>query len=133
MPPPASQLPETASAMQSAGSPQAGARHDDGTGLVRLDPWLEPYSQHLRNRYLHFLHFRSILEQHGGALGEMTTGHQYFGFNRGTHEGKSGVWYREWAPGAKSLKLIGDFNGWAREGRCGKGRVVGVVLLLLHD
>ncbi len=23
--------------------------------------------------------------------------------------------YREWAPGAKALHLIGDFNGWNRE------------------
>ncbi len=24
------------------------------------------------------------------------------------------MWYREWAPGAQSLRLIGDFNGWDR-------------------
>lgn len=23
------------------------------------------------------------------------------GLNRGTHEGKEGIWYREWGPGAK--------------------------------
>jgi 1,4-alpha-glucan branching enzyme len=91
-----------------------GGRRDDGTGLVALDPWLEPYSQHLRNRFLHYKHFRSLLEEHGGVLGEMTTGHMYFGLNRGTKEGKGGVWYREWAPGAKYLSLIGDFNGWDR-------------------
>ncbi|HVT80286.1 MAG TPA: alpha-amylase family glycosyl hydrolase, partial [Phycisphaerae bacterium] len=91
-----------------------GGRRDDGTGLVALDPWLEPYSQHLRNRFLHYKHFRSQLEEHGGVLGEMTTGHMYFGLNRGTKEGKGGVWYREWAPGAKYLSLIGDFNGWDR-------------------
>ncbi len=28
--------------------------------------------------------------------------------------GRPGVWYREWAPGAHSLSLIGDFNGWDR-------------------
>ncbi len=89
-------------------------RHEDGTGLVKLDPWLEPYSQHLRNRFLHYKHFREVLEQHGGNLGEMTTGHLYFGLNRGSKDGKGGVWYREWAPGAKYLALIGDFNGWDR-------------------
>jgi 1,4-alpha-glucan branching enzyme len=89
-------------------------RRDDGTGLVNLDPWLEPYSHHLRNRHLHYLHFRSILDQHGGPTGEMTTGHKYFGLNRGTHEGKTGVWYREWAPEARSLHLVGDFNDWNR-------------------
>ena len=24
------------------------------------------------------------------------------------------MWYREWAPGAHYLALIGDFNGWDR-------------------
>ena len=90
-------------------------RRDDGTGLVALDPWLEPYAQPLRNRFRHYQHFRSILDQHGGTAGEMTTGHQYFGLNRGTSGGHSGVWYREWAPGAQSLRLVGDFNGWNRQ------------------
>jgi 1,4-alpha-glucan branching enzyme len=94
------------------GNPQ---RKDDGTGLVSLDPWLEPYSNHLRNRFLHYKHMRSILDEHGGVRGEMTTGPLYFGFNRGTRDGKPGVWYREWAPAAKSLRLIGDFNEWNRD------------------
>lgn len=27
--------------------------------------------------------------------------YQRFGLNRGEHEGRRGIWYREWAPGAK--------------------------------
>ena len=111
--------------MASAGNPQVASaqkhpsespppRRDDGTGLVSLDPWLEHYAEKLRNRFKHYLHFRGVLDQHGGPLGEMTTGHQFFGLNRGTHEGKAGVWYREWAPGALSLRLVGDFNNWDR-------------------
>jgi 1,4-alpha-glucan branching enzyme len=87
----------------------------DGTGLVRLDPWLEPYSEHLRNRYKHYLHMRSRVDDHGGLQGEMTMGHTYFGLNRGMREGEPGVWYREWAPAAQRLKLIGDFNAWNRD------------------
>lgn len=90
----------------------------DGTGLIDHDPWLEPYVAHLRNRHLHFQHFRNRIDEHGGLLGNMTSGHRFFGFNRGTHDnsptGKPGVWYREWAPGALSLRLIGDFNDWDR-------------------
>jgi 1,4-alpha-glucan branching enzyme len=89
-------------------------RRDDGTGLVVQDPWLEPYEGRLRERHQHYLKFRALLDQQGGPTGEMTQGHHYFGLNRGTHAGKSGVWYREWAPGAQSLRLIGDFNGWDR-------------------
>ena len=28
-------------------------------------------------------------------------GYKYYGLNRGEHEGKTGIWYREWAPGAR--------------------------------
>ena len=106
-------IPQVASAQR---PPPASPppRRDDGTGLISLDPWLEPYADQLRSRFKHYLHFRDVLDQHGGPLGEMTTGHLYFGFNRGTHEGKTGVWYREWAPGAQSLRLVGDFNNWDR-------------------
>ena len=27
--------------------------------------------------------------------------YKFYGLNRGEHEGKTGIWYREWAPGAK--------------------------------
>lgn len=28
-------------------------------------------------------------------------GYDFYGLNRGEHEGKKGIWYREWAPGAQ--------------------------------
>ena len=28
-------------------------------------------------------------------------GYKFYGLNRGEHEGKAGLWYREWAPAAK--------------------------------
>ena len=31
-------------------------------------------------------------------------GYKYYGLNRGEHEGKEGIWYREWAPGARVQK-----------------------------
>src|SRR5690606_37534304 len=52
----------------------------------------------------------------GGLMGQISQGHHYFGFNRGTFYDKPGVWYREWAPGALQLRLIGDFNDWDRYG-----------------
>lgn len=36
----------------------------------------------------------------------------YYGLNRGEHEGKTGLWYREWAPGARAIALVGEFNNW---------------------
>jgi len=85
----------------------------DGTGLIALDPWLEPYRDRLLGRHAHYLWMLSNLP-FSDLLGSTSKGHQYFGLNRGEHEGKTGVWYREWAPGATALSLIGDFNGWVR-------------------
>ncbi|HWD37601.1 MAG TPA: alpha-amylase family glycosyl hydrolase [Fimbriimonas sp.] len=85
----------------------------DGTGLIALDPWLEPYRDALRSRYEHYLRTKANLI--GGDLaGEASLGHLYFGLNRGERDGKTGVWYREWAPGAHGLFLCGEFNEWDR-------------------
>lgn len=84
----------------------------DGTGLIALDPWLEPYRDSLRLRYTHYRRMKAQLP--GDLLGEASLGHRFFGFNRGQHAGLEGIWYREWAPGARALFLIGDFNGWNR-------------------
>jgi 1,4-alpha-glucan branching enzyme len=82
--------------------------------LVDQDPWLAPHEAAIRGRLDYYRALLNRLEPEGGLLGKISQGHRYFGFNRGEHEGKSGVWYREWAPEALQLKLIGDFNGWDR-------------------
>ncbi len=92
-----------------------GKHQPDGTRLIELDPYLKPYVSQLRERFKQYLHFKSIIEKTGGVLGEISQGHRYFGFNCGEKEGESGVWYREWAPSAHSLSLIGDFNDWNRD------------------
>ena len=92
------------------------SQRTDGTALVDVDPWLEPYSDQLRRRYAYYQHVRGKFDATGGLLGDVSKGHHYFGFNRGELWGKSGVWYREWAPAALQLRLIGDFNNWNRMG-----------------
>ena len=87
----------------------------DGTALIDIDPLLKPYTAQLRERFAHYQRFKAAIEKTGSLLGEISQGHQYFGFNRGEHEGETGVWYREWAPGAEALALIGDFNDWSRD------------------
>jgi len=87
----------------------------DGTHLIKLDPLLKPYASQLRERFTHYQRSKSHIEKTGGLLGEISQGHQFFGFNRGENDGESGLWYREWAPGAYSLSLIGDFNDWNRD------------------
>ncbi len=86
----------------------------DGTGLVQVDPWLEPYSEKLRARHAYFKKVLEKINATGGLTGAISQGHHYFGFNRGESDGQPGVWYREWAPGAVHLSLIGDLNNWDR-------------------
>ena len=86
----------------------------DGTALIKRDSLLKPYAPQLRERFAHYQRFKAEIEKTGGVLGEISQGHHYFGFNRGENDGETGVWYREWAPNAHALSLIGDFNGWDR-------------------
>ncbi len=90
-------------------------RYGDGTGLCKADGWLAPYAERLRERQQRFLAKYAELERAGGLLERVSLGHHYFGLHRGEHQGNTGIWAREWAPGATRLSLIGDFNDWDRE------------------
>ncbi len=39
----------------------------------------------------------------------------FFGAHKGVRDGKEGVYFRVWAPKAKSVSLVGDFNNWDRK------------------
>ncbi|MBN2560571.1 MAG: alpha amylase C-terminal domain-containing protein [Phycisphaerae bacterium] len=105
----------------------------DGTGLTVLDPWLEPYADALRRRQQHCqMTLHRILEA-GGSLDAFSRGHLYFGLNRGERGGQPGVWYREWAPGARALFLAGDFNDWNRQSHPLDRDEFGVWSLFLDD
>jgi len=80
--------------------------------LTEQDPWLEPYLDGLRRRAERYAQLRQQIAPDGNLMGAITQGHHHFGLNRGEHEGMPGVWYREWAPGAEYLALVGDFNQW---------------------
>lgn len=76
--------------------------------LIADDPWLAPYQQDVEARHDRFLTKLKEL----GKLEDFASGHLYFGFQF-NHSSKQ--WsYREWAPGASALFLIGDFNNWDR-------------------
>ena len=96
-------------------NPDADADHDEPIPLVEQDPWLLPFTDALRAREQRLHNARVGFEPGGGLLGTISRGHHYFGLNRGENDGQPGVWYREWAPGATSLFLTGDFNGWNRD------------------
>jgi len=80
--------------------------------IVKDDPWLEPYTNDINERIETFNGLKLKLEEHFGSLREFANAHKYFGFNY--DKKKKGWYYREWAPMAYSLYLIGDFNMWNR-------------------
>ncbi len=105
----------------------------DGSGLIAGDQWLAPFAGPLAARQAHFREALNRLKPTGGLLGQISQGHHYFGFNRGEFYGKPGVWYREWAPAALQLRLIGDFNNWDRWGNPMVRDQFGVWSLFLPD
>src|SRR3954454_2914797 len=112
---------------------QASIRRTDGTRLIDVDPWLERYADKLRARFHYYKLVKGKFDSTGGLLGDVSQGHKYFGFNRGELWGKPGVWYREWAPAALQLRLIGDFNNWDRYGNPLVRDQFGVWSLFLPD
>ncbi|MDR0612596.1 MAG: alpha amylase C-terminal domain-containing protein [Dysgonamonadaceae bacterium] len=77
--------------------------------LIKNDPWLKPYSPAIEGRHNYFLHKEKELTRDGEiSLSDFASGHLYFGL----HDTPSGWVFREWAPGAENIYLIGDFNGW---------------------
>ncbi len=105
----------------------------DGTGLLDHDPWLAPHADALRARFKRLQKVLQSFQPNGGLTGQVSQGHHYFGFNRGEFHGQPGVWYREWAPAALQLRLIGDFNGWDRFGHPMVRDEYGVWSLFLSD
>ena len=77
--------------------------------LIELDPWLEPFTGDIDLRMQHYWDTRHTLVG-DGDLASFANGYMFFGLART----KNGWVYREWAPGADDMHLIGDFNNWDR-------------------
>ena len=43
--------------------------------------------------------------------------YQELGAHAGERKGKKGTWFRVWAPNARGVSVIGDFNGWVKDGQ----------------
>jgi 1,4-alpha-glucan branching enzyme len=79
-------------------------------GLVKDDPWLEPYEEDIKQRLSAYKKHRESIDKTYGSMEQYASAYNYYGFNY--DDNKKGWWYREWAPNADSLTLIGDFDDW---------------------
>ena len=78
-------------------------------GLVKNDAYLAPYEDAIRGRHEHALWKMNQLTQNGKlTLSDFANGHNYYGL----HQTTDGWVFREWAPNATEIYLVGDFNGW---------------------
>ena len=81
-------------------------------GLVKNDPYLEPYEDAIRGRHDHALWKLSQLTQEGKkSLSDFASGYDYYGL----HKLSRGWVFREWAPNATAIYLVGDFNNWQED------------------
>ncbi|ODH12771.1 1,4-alpha-glucan-branching enzyme [Paracoccidioides brasiliensis] len=84
----------------------------DGTGVIKIDPWLEPFKDALRSRFDHTKGWINRINDTEGGLEKFSRGYEKFGFNV---RDNGDIVYREWAPNAVDAHLIGDFNNWDRK------------------
>lgn len=83
----------------------------DGTGVLRLDPWLEPFQDSLRSRYSKTQSWIKTINETEGGLAEFSKGYEKFGIVVAPN---NDITYREWAPNAISAHFFGEFNNWDR-------------------
>jgi 1,4-alpha-glucan branching enzyme len=76
--------------------------------LLQSDSYLEPFSDQIRYRLERIEETEHRLTQGKISLSEFSSGHEYFGLHLQRDE-----WiFREWAPNATAIHIIGDMNKW---------------------
>ena len=88
-------------------------------GIVAHDQYLEPYEDAIMGRHNHAVWKIDQLTQHGKqSLSDFANGYEYFGL----HKVRGGWVFREWAPNATDIYLVGDVNDWIESSdyRCKK-------------
>ena len=82
---------------------------DNVLGLIKNDPWLEPYANAINGRHDFVIHKEKELTANGKtSLSDFADGYLYFGL----HKTDKGWVLREWAPNATRIVLVGTFSGW---------------------
>jgi len=76
--------------------------------IIKNDPWLKPFENVISSRMNRIKQKETELIKEAGSLLDFASGHLYFGL----HRQKDNWVFREWAPNASRIFLIGDFNDW---------------------
>ena len=76
--------------------------------IVQQDPWLNPHVDAINRRINSLINKEKELKESKKELKDFATGHLYYGL----HNEKNSWIFREWAPNAKEIYMVGDFSGW---------------------
>ena len=86
----------------------------ESLNLIKNDPWLAPYEEAIQGRYQYVIdRERSLTNKGKMTLSDFASGYLYFGLHKTT----KGWIFREWAPHATAIYLIGTFNNWTKDKR----------------
>ncbi|HSM74461.1 MAG TPA: alpha amylase C-terminal domain-containing protein [Desulfobacterales bacterium] len=97
--------PSIARRSPSAGAVSPAALTDR---LVQSDPLLTPYAAVIQRRLERVAQTERRLTGGRMALRDFAAGHEFFGLHF-----RDGGWvFREWAPNASALYMVGEMNGW---------------------
>ena len=75
------------------------------------DPYLAPYRERIDRRYRSIVFQKQEVAGYGRRLCDAVNNHLYYG----VHLENDSVVFREWAPNATAVYLIGEMNGWRKE------------------
>ena len=75
---------------------------------MKSDPYLATYQNVIYRRLKRIAETRQRLIRGHASLADVASGHEYFGLH---FEDDQWV-FREWAPNATGMFLIGDMSGW---------------------
>ena len=76
--------------------------------IIKNDPWLKPFAAAIEGRHQDAVDKERELIAADGSLKAFANAYNYFGL----HRTDTGWVFREWAPNATSITLVGDFSGW---------------------
>ena len=80
-------------------------------GIVKNDSYLVPFNEAICGRHNHAVErIKELTFEGKQTLSDFANGYNYYGLHK-----TNGKWiFREWAPNATNLYLIGDLNNWER-------------------
>ena len=78
--------------------------------IYDTDPYLSPYRGQIDRRYRELVIRKQELAGYGRRIADAVNNHLYYG----VHADRKEVVFREWAPNATAMYVIGDFNGWQK-------------------